>query len=713
MIFKNCRIKLQGLFLLFFLMAGFLVYGNETYIVCNEKNDLFHLLEENTQCRRFDQISEALKKISRNQVLLVLADNYPDEKTILPEGFYAKVKKKNLKVFVEFPDRLPSGKTGEIKATEKERIVVVNDFVGRENLSAIMDAGLFSYVSVPDRECFLKGAKVAGFDEAVYGLADTPNFPVLFKEDGILISTTKLSDFIKGRYSPYRNCNKIVGGILSLLSIGIEEEDIKWEPLVKPVYGPNEPLTANAYQNAVELGAAWYEKSRFLIHPDWKDEWKAVESKPLPVGPPMDLNLPSGDGSLGVMEGHYSWINPDGSQQYRYWLRADCVAETAMTYAVANNIKGNPQYEKIATNLMNFLYNTETFMTENSRNPKKSSYGLVGWADTNKDRYYGDDNARVILGSILASQAMETNVWDRKIAELILANFRTSGKNGFRSGALMGGDIEKITWEGLMNRDLLNIAPHYESWIWSTYIWLYDKTGYQPLLDKAKTAIRITMENYSSKWLWTNGLQQERARMILPLAWLVRVEDTAQNRAWLDQVCADLLKAQVECGALQEELGIGGNGKYGAPKSNDHYGSTEAPLIHFNGDPVADMLYTTNFAFFALNEAAQATQNPKYLAAVDKLADFLVRIQTTTSGRADLDGCWFRAFDYENWEYYGSNADHGWGAWGTLTGWTQSFITTTLALKLKETSFWDTTKDSSIGSNIDEIWEQMLPGVGK
>ena len=134
-------------------------------------------------------------------------------------------------------------------------------------------------------------------------------------------------------------------------------------------------------------------------------------------------------------------------------------------------------------------------------------------------------------------------------------------------------------------------------------------------------------------------------------------------------------------------------------------------MIHNNDDPVADMLYTSNFAFFALNEAAQVTNNPKYKMAVDKLADFLVSIQSSSSGWQDLDGCWFRAFDYENWEYYGSNADHGWGAWGTLSGWTQSFITTTLALKQKETSFWEITKNSEIGNNIDEVWAQMLPGV--
>lgn len=685
---------------------------NAINIYCDENNDLYQLLKNRGQnCQRYDDIAKALGSSQENETLLILAKDYPLRKTVLPVGFYKKAKDKNLKIFVEFPNRLPSGGSGEIKSTKKERIIVTSTFLGEEHSMSIIDAGLYSYVDVPDRECHLKGAKVAGFKDAVYGLEDTPNFPVLFEDNGVLVSTTKLSDFVKSRYTPYDHCRNVLGGILSLLSIGMEKEDINWEPLVKPAYAPDEPLSDNAFQDAIDRGAAWYKKSRFLIHPDWKDTWKQIDTLRLPVGPPLDLSLPSGDGSLGIMEGHYSWINPDGSQQYRYWLRADCVAESAMTYAMANVIEGNSKYVDIASNLMNFLYNTNTFKTASSKDPTKSSYGLIGWADTHVDRYYGDDNARIILGSILASVALNSKSWDRQITELILANFRTSGQKGFRSSALMGQNINQLTWQVLMERDLENIAPHYESWLWATYLWLYDKTGYQPLLDKAKTAIKITMDNYPANWLWTNGLQQERARMILPLSWLVRAEDTPQHRIWLKQICDDLLKNQVACGALQEELGIGDNGRYVAPKSNEHYGTTEAPLIQFNGQPVADMLYTTNFAFFALNEAARATGEPKYLKAVDKLADFLVRIQTTTHGRADLDGCWFRAFDYENWEYYGSNADHGWGAWGTLTGWTQSFITTTLALKLKETSFWDVTKESTIGDDIDQAWGMMLPGV--
>lgn len=680
-------------------------------IYCNEDNDLYQLLRSNGyNCSRYEDIGKAIEQCQKNEVLMILAREYPANKTLIPNNFYKTIRDKKLKAYIEFPDRLELASTGDIQSTKKERLVVTSDFFGK-GLSemSILDAGLFAYVDVPERKCHLKGANVAGFDKAVYGLEGTPNSPILFEDENMLISTTKLSDFNKSRYSPINNWENAIAGILSYLAIELEDESLKWVPIVKPTYSADEVLPENAYELAVERGAEWYIKGRFLIHSDWEAHWKGIDTLELPVGPPMDLDLPSGDGSLGVLEGHYSYINSDGSQPYRYWLRGDCVAETAMTFALAHDLKENELRKEIAETLMDFLYNTDMFRTPNSKNPKMSSYGLVGWAATRPSRYYGDDNARIILGSILSSQMVENNKWNKQILELILANFRTSGAKGFRGGALNGADIDKKTWQTLMQGQLENIAPHYESWLWASYIWLYDKTGYKSLLDKAKNAIEITMANYPGNWKWTNGIQQERARMILPLAWLVRVEDTQKHRDWLNTICNDLLQRQVETGALREELGEGSKGRYGAPKSNENYGHSEAPVIHTNGEPVADMLYTSNFAFFALNEAAQATKDPTYIEAVNALAEFLLRIQSRSSGRGDLDGCWFRAFDYENWEYYGSNADHGWGAWGTLTGWTQSFITTTLALKMQETSYWDITKDSQIGSGIDTAWSLMLP----
>lgn len=682
-------------------------------IYCHESNDLYQLLRSNGyNCVRYDDLHSALERSKKQEVLMVLAKDYPTNQTVLPDNFYPLVKEKQLKIYLEFPDHLASGISGKIQSTKKERLVVTSDLFGEKlPQMSILDAGLYTYLEVPNRTSHLKGANVAGFDRAVYGLDNTPNAPILFEEEQVLIATTKLSDFNKSRFSPIKAWQQTINTILYHLSIDVTDKVIPWDPVVKPTYDATTPLPENAYELAVERGAAWYQKGRFLIHPTWENHWQGIDTLALPVGPPMDLKLPSGDGSLGVMEGHYSYINPDGSQPYRYWLRADCVAETAMTFGIANEIKKKQEHEEIAENLMGFLFNTDVFKTESSKDPQRSSYGLIGWAATRPARYYGDDNARVLLGTILASQMMENPKWDTQILELILANFRTSGANGFRGGALNGWDIEEKTWPTLMQGAFENIAPHYESWLWAIYLWLYDKTGYRSLLVKAKKAIKITMTNYPDNWKWTNGIQQERARMILPLAWLVRVEDTAEHRDWLYTICDDLLSYQVESGALREELGTGSKGRYGAPKTNENYGQAEAPVIHTNGDPVADMLYTSNFAFFALNEAAQASQESKYIEAVDRLAEFLVRIQSSSSARADLDGCWFRAFEYKNWEYYGSNADHGWGAWGTLTGWTQSFITTTLALKLQQTSYWDKTQDASIGEKMDVVWSKMLPGI--
>src|SRR5690606_11993136 len=143
------------------------------------------------------------------------------------------------------------------------------------------------------------------------------------------------------------------------------------------------------------------------------------------------------------------------------------------------------------------------------------------------------------------------------------------------------------------------------------YLWLYDKTNHAPLLEKSKTAISMTMEAFPD-WKWTNGIQQEYVRMILPLSWLVRVEDTPKHREWLNMVIEKLTKDMDSSGAIPEKFGKSGFGRYEKIQSNAEYGTKEAPLISSEDDKVSDMLYTMNFALFSLNEAAKATGNKHY-----------------------------------------------------------------------------------------------------
>jgi len=410
---------------------------------------------------------------------------------------------------------------------------------------------------------------------------------------------------------------------------------------------------------------------------------------------------------LGILEGHSSNIYFDGSQQYRYWIRADVQGETAYALAAASSLLEEPSYATPAKNLIEYIFRSE--LRGGPRNhPDSAAYGLIGWSHTHPGVYYGDDNARAILGILGASAHLSTGQWDKEMVEAILANFRTSGTLGFRRNRLEQRDVQRNGWQYYWDRQEVNPAPHFESWMWALYLWLYDKTGHEPLLERAKSAIRITMEGYPDEWLWTNGIQQERARMILPLAWLVRVEDTAEHRAWLDTVVSKLLENQMDNGAIREELGGEGKGRYGRTKSNAEYGLHEAPLIFENGDPIADMLYTSNFAFFSLNEAAHATGNATYQEALRKLSDFLTRIQVKSDRFEDVDGAWFRAFDYARWEFWASNADVGWGAWGTLTGWTQSWIVATQVLVLQDQSYWELTNKTAINQHFPNTYTLMF-----
>ena len=98
-----------------------------------------------------------------------------------------------------------------------------------------------------------------------------------------------------------------------------------------------------------------------------------------------------------------------------------------------------------------------------------------------------------------------------------------------------------------------------------------------------------------------------------------------------------------------------------------------------------------------------------YAHAENQLARFLCRIQVRSEVRPELDGAWFRAFDFERWEHWASNADAGWGAWCVETGWTQGWIVTVLALRELNTSLWDLTAGIKLDEQLEPIRRMMFP----
>ena len=73
-----------------------------------------------------------------------------------------------------------------------------------------------------------------------------------------------------------------------------------------------------------------------------------------------------------------------------------------------------------------------------------------------------------------------------------------------------------------------------------------------------------------------------------------------------------------------------------------------------------------------------------------------------------MDGAWFRAFNYQDWNYWAANADAGWGAWSTLTGWIQSWIVGTQFLMEKNTSLWELSNRKDISKTANKVIEEMI-----
>ena len=711
----NVSILVNFYYLLVVLFSSTAPQKTISFCGSNE-NDLYKVLKkENFYIKTYMAPEDAIKNAPAGTGVFLIADGYPEKKNFITPEAISLAKEKKLRLYIEYPQSLAGVtiKDSVVKATLERGVITSNVFGSSLKPMSILGINDCHVLPAQVTNPLIVLARVAGFNKAEYGIDDVTTYPLLFEKDNMLVAMTKLSNFATGRYAPEDSWKTTWEYIVSRIAGTDNFHFTQWLSFVSPSYSKEAKLPANARAASVAKGTEWFYNGHFFIDSSWKDSVVKIPGQwENPLGPSVSQQLPNGDGSLGILEGHASNIYYNGAQQYRYWLRADVQGEVAYALAAAGNFLGKPAYNNVAKNLTDFVFYNSNLRSGAKNDIHSPAYGLIGWSVTHPGVFYGDDNARFLLGVIGASAYMNTDKWNKEIMAGVMANFRTTGKNGFRGPRLAEKDLQTEGWKHFNNTDIINPHPHFESWMWACYLWLYDKTGYKPLLTKTKNAIRITMKNYPDKWKWTNGIQQERARMILPLAWLVRVENTAEHRKWLDDVVSKLIENQDECGAIREELGAG-KGQFGRTASNKEYGLHEAPLIFDNGDPVADMLYTSNFAFFSLNEAAHVTGNKKYKETVNKLSDFLTRSQVSSETHKDLDGGWFRAFDYKRWDYWASNADAGWGAWSTLTGWIQSWIVSTQVLVERDQSYWDLTKKSTINKEMSSAIKTMLGSASK
>jgi len=687
-------------------------------IVCSTPNDLVNTLKENGyRVFQFHDIEEAIRKAPLGSGALLLSDGYPANPMHIPATLLSEVERKRLRVYMEFPGSLAGLNFGEVQESPWSRAVVASDFFGSllqpMRLLDLHDCRfvLLSLTATDTILTHLAYGRVAGFNTAVYGLPD-PFYPLLFKipKYNLLVSTTKLSQFITSRYEPSRDWRTVWMRILHWVNPMLALDKFHFSATVRPSYPFDATLPHSHEENALRRGVMWFHVSRLLISPARDMQIQKVADVGIAPAPPIESV--QGDGSHGIAEGYVSRIQLDGSQYQSISRRSDCTAESAMALAFSGRIFRKKEDRSVSENLLDFLCFTSDARKGEYADPNNGAYGLIAWGmntEAWRKATYGDDEARVMIATLTSSALLKEKRWQGPVMQCLLGDLRTTGRLGFRNDRIDLGPLTTLGWRYFFDQSNTSFSPHYQSYLWACYLWGWHKTGFPLFQRRAENAIRMTMEAYPDRWEWTNGMQQERARMLLPLSWLVRVDDTPEHRSWLKRMATDLLALQDGCGAIREEIGNLANGQCRPPQSNAAYGTAEAPLLQVNGDPVCDLLYTTNFAFLGLHEAAAATGERFYSSAEENLAKFLCRIQVQTEKHPELNGGWYRAFDYHNWEYWASNSDAGWGVWSIESGWTQGWICAVLALRRMRTSLWDLLEWNRMEKHFNHWREIMLP----
>lgn len=391
------------------------------------------------------------------------------------------------------------------------------------------------------------------------------------KNNNVIIAATSFSNFVSGRYAPQTQWGVFWKRILEDLGISNKFNNLKWAPEISVTYEKYEKLPVDFQRKSIKKGVDWYKHAKMLVAESSSDSLQQmINSGTQRIE--WNKNIPLGDGSNGSLECIISDINENGSQPIGIIVRGDCVSETAMAFAVSGSLFQDKESSIVAQNLLdNYLFNSIATRNEYG-DPQHGAYGLIPWGISNHDWYkasYGDDNARFVISALITSALLKTDRWDEKLMRSLLALLRTTGKNGFRGERIDLANFEQNGWEYYFQRDIINLSPHFEAYLWACFLWAYHQTGDDLFLERAENGIINLMKNYPDKLKWTNGLAQEKARMLLPLSWLVKVKNTPKNVKMLRIVVDDIIKLQDTSGAIREELGSIEMGRYPPPQSNE------------------------------------------------------------------------------------------------------------------------------------------------
>ena len=149
--------------------------------------------------------------------------------------------------------------------------------------------------------------------------------------------------------------------------------------------------------------------------------------------------------------------------------RGDCNGESAAALALSAKALGDPQAAQVRERL-GLLVQQVRPRDHEWGNPEHGAYGLIAWS-LGSPANYGDDNARLLLGTMAASRLLGTDNYDRPMMMCLLAQLRTTGKLGFRGDCLYLKQLGREGWQHYFDRkEFVNYSPHMEAYLWACFL---------------------------------------------------------------------------------------------------------------------------------------------------------------------------------------------------------------------------------------------------
>jgi len=364
------------------------------------------------------------------------------------------------------------------------------------------------------------------------------------------------------------------------------------------------------------------------------------------------------NGCAGIREGMRHNIDPDGHQASADTVRTDCCGEAAGAFRFYAALTGNDEYRTVADNLDDFVLGPMQV--------KGGLFdGMLRWTDTAWQVCYQDDAARALLPMLYDCLIFgHKNRFDGvcRTLDFLIA---TTAKDGCRVSRTDAPNMTEDSFRALREAEQGFPSAHYNAYYHAALLFAYRIGGNQAYLETAQRGLETMMRMYPETRR-EQSETEEMCRLILPLAALYGCTGSETHLAMLHRVTDDLVTHKHPMGGYCEwDTG------YKASCSRESRG--ECSLLTENGDPIADLLYSTNWLPIGFAYAYHVTNDVKFRDLWRETAGFCMKSQIISEDPL-LDGAWCRAFDMDLGEVFGCPHDVGWAACCSESGWTDAEI---------------------------------------